>query len=185
MKKTQKLITISVAGLFLFASALLGQEQLSLTLERAIQLGIENSKSLHASSMKVRYADAKRSEANASRLPSLKASGVYTRLSNVPPFEISVPNIGKFTVNQSILDNYNLKLSLQQPIFTGFGLESRANAADYSAQAAEQDNKKDKTDLVYNVQLAYWNVYKATEFKKVVDENVDRKSTRLNSIHRT
>jgi hypothetical protein len=55
---------------FLFAIAN-AQEPLALTVEQAVAIGLERSKSLHASMMKVRYADAKANETSVTRLPSL------------------------------------------------------------------------------------------------------------------
>ena len=182
MKTSLRIIAFVVFSFLLLMSDLFGQETITLTIEQAIRLGLETSKALHLSSLKVAYADAKRNEANASRLPSLKASGAYTRLSSVPPFEFTGSQLGTFVLDRPALDNYNFKLSLEQPLFTGFGLESRSDIASYSAQAAEEDNRKDKNDLVYNVQSAYWNLYKAREFEKVIDENVEQVKAHLNDV---
>ena len=169
-----------------------GQEKLSLTVEKAIKIGLENSKALHSSLMKVQYADAKLSETNASRLPSLKAGGSYTRLSDVPSFQATVPanSFGQgfppqsvsFPLSQTILDNYNLRLTLQQPLFTGFRLESSSNIADYTAHASDEEYKKSRSDLMYDVKSAYWNLYKAIEFKKVIDENVEQVKAHLKDV---
>ena len=81
---------VTILGLFIAGSAL-AQSRLPLTVDKAVELGIENSKTLHSSLMKVEYADAKAGEINASRLPSLKFSGGYTRLSDIPPGAAVIP----------------------------------------------------------------------------------------------
>ncbi len=174
--------------LIVFALPITGySQQLQLTVERAIELGLTNSKTLHSSLMRVNYADAKAGEVNASRLPSLKLGGSYTRLSDVPPFELSLPpqlglGTGKFTLSPTIVNNYNIKVSVQQPLFTGFRLNAVSDAADFNAQATAQEYSKDKADLVYNIRVAYWSLFKAIEFKKVIDENVSQVQAHLKDV---
>lgn len=175
---------VTILGLFIAGSAL-AQPGLPLTVEKAVELGIDNSKSLHSSLMKVEYADAKAGEINASRLPSLKFSGGYTRLSDVPPF-----NIGPYppllttpiTLSPAVLDNYSTRVSLTQPLFTGFRMDAVSSAADYTAEAQNFDYAKDKSELVYNIKVAYWSLYKATQIKNVVDENVEQVKAHLKDV---
>ena len=147
------------------------QEKLSLNVEDAIELGLKNSKMLNSSLARYKFSEAKLREVNASRLPSLKFSAGYTRLSEVDPFNIVTP-FGTFEVSPSILNNYQTKLSLAQPLFTGFKLKSSSDIAEYSANASNEDYNKDKNELIYNVRNGYWGLFKASQLKKVVDENV-------------
>jgi outer membrane protein len=168
--------------LFLIASATIAQTKLSLTPDEAIRIGLEKSKSLHSSLMDVQYADARSAEVNALRMPTLKLAGNYTRLSDVPPFQVTLPpqfGISAFTLAPSVVNNYTMRVSLQQPLFTGFKLSAASAAAGYSVRAAEQDYAKDKTELIYNIRNAYWSLYKAMEFKKVADENVEQVKAHL------
>jgi outer membrane protein TolC len=71
-----------------------------------------------------------------------------------------------------ILNNYTMKASLQQPLFTGWRLQSAADNAEYISNAAHSDYTKDKAELVYSIKSAYWNVYRAKELKRLSDENV-------------
>lgn len=186
---------------YLLAPALFGllipdrapaQEPRNLTIEEAINIGLENSKSLHSSSMRVQAAEARSGEARASQLPALRAAGSYTRLSDVPAFVATIPQdaFGKnfppqqvsFPISQTILDNYGLRLTLQQPLFTGMRLQSGTDIAEFSAQATEQDYNKDRSGLVYNIKGAYWNLYKAMEFRKVIDENVEQVKAHLSNV---
>jgi len=168
------------------------QETARLTIEECIRIGLQKSKSLHASQMKVRAANARASEVNASRLPALKLGGSYTRLSDVPAFEATIPagafgggfppQTVSFPLSQTILDNYNFRLSLQQPLFTGFRLESSSEIAEKTAQATDEEYKRDGSELVYNIRSAYWNLFKAQEFRAVIDENVDQVKAHLKDV---
>lgn len=156
---------------FYFAGIANAQEKLSLNVEDAIKLGLKNSKMLNSSLAKYKFSEAKLKEVNASRLPSLKFSAGYTRLSEVDPFNITTP-FGTFEISPSILNNYQTKLSLAQPLFTGFKLKSSSDIAEYSANASNEDFNKDRNELIFNVRNGYWGLFKASQLKKVVDENV-------------
>ncbi len=180
----------SVSRLFLAVllplASLAAQESMSLSVDEAIRIAFDKSKALHASEMKVQYADARSGEARTALLPTLKFGGAYTRLSNVPSFTVSLPlpppAPRSFTLAPAILDNYNLHLTLQQPLFTGWKIRSAVNAAEYSANATQKDYDKDRNDLIYNTKLAYWNLSKASELATVVSDNVEQIKAHLKDV---
>lgn len=170
IRSNLKLILL-MFGLMLFNSAVRAQEKLSLTADQAIQIGLQNSKILHSSLMKVKSADARINEVNAGRLPSLKLSAVYRKLSRVEPFSIQGPT-GPITIAPTILDNYATQLTLSQPLFTGFRLLSNSNIAEYTASATNENYNRDKNELIFNIKNAYWSLFKTTQLKNVMDDNV-------------
>lgn len=158
-------------------------QQDSLTVDAAVQLALENNKALHSSWRKVEAADARLGELNASRLPSLKLQGAYVRLSDIDPFTVQVPpTLTPVTLSPVVLNTYSLKLTLQQPLFTGFRLDNSVSAAEYSANAAQHDYSKDKAELTYSTKAAYWNLFKAIEVKRVVRENVEQTKAHLADV---
>ncbi len=160
------------SALFLGFVAVQAQDKMTLTVEQAIQTGVENSKTLKVSDSKVKSAFARLNEVDANKYAWLKFTGAYTRLSKVDPFSFFMPGVGSITISPSILDNYNAKLSLTQPLFTGFKISSLSESAEHMAKATSEDFRKDKSELVLNISNAYWNLYKAGEMKKTLDENV-------------
>ncbi len=168
-KLAEKIILIII----LLSIPAFAQDQVKLTLEESIQTGLQNSKRINSSKMKIQGADAKVREINSSRLPSLSLNATYTRLSNIDPFSISTP-FGDFDLTQNINNNYNFKLSLQQPIFTGFKLKSAYDIAEYNSMAVKEEYSQTEQDLILDIKTAYWNLYKANKIKKVVDENVEQ-----------
>lgn len=167
----------------LLPALVLAQEKRALTIEEAVQLGLLNSKLLHISEARAAGADAKSSEANAARLPSLKLQAGYTRMSDVESFAVQFPSAPTpVIISPTVLDQYTSKVSLQQPLFTGFRLEKSAAAADYSAQSAHLDFESDRVHMAYNVKIAYWSVYKASEVSRVVDENVEQTKAHLTDV---
>ena len=174
INKTVMLLVFLSAGIF-------AQEQSTLTLDESVKIGLENSHMLHSSKMQVNYANARLSEINTNRLPSLKFSAAYTRLSAITPFILNTP-FGDFNISPSILDNYNMKVTLQQPIFTGFKLSSSSNIAEYNYKATQEQYNKDEQELIYNIKNAYWNLFKAKKVKEVTDQNVEQIKAHLTNV---
>lgn len=164
------------------------EDKVSLTVEKCIEIGLEYSKSFYASAMDVKIAEAKYKEIKTQLFPSLKLESSYSRLSKIPPFEVNIDIPGlppmNFVISESILNFYNLKLSLQQPLFTGFALENAVKAARLGSMAAREIHAKDRGELIFNIKNAYWSLYKAMEFKKLMDENVQLIEAHLNDVQR-
>ena len=144
-----------------------------LTIEQCIQLGLENSKELKISKSKIAGAEAKITEASSQLLPLLRFQASYQRLSNIPPFEVSLPIFPQpIQISPVILNSYNLKLSLQQPLFTGFRLLSLKSAAESNYESSSYEYKKAINDAAFNIQNTFWNYYKAEQIKNLLEENL-------------
>jgi outer membrane protein len=168
------IIFLSLIGTIINASA-----QSPLTLEQAIQIGVENSKTLRSSELNVTAAEEKYHEVNSNRFPSLNFSGRYTRLSTVPPFAvslpISIPGIpNSFVISPNIYNNYNFQLTVQQPIFTGFQLSNAVEAAQKNADAVAFDVRSSRSSLKLQIATSYWNLYRAIQARNFMKENLDR-----------
>ena len=172
------------------AAAAPAAEKRQLTLDECVALGLANSKGLHASAAAAEASASKAKEAGTALLPALKLGAGYTRLSEVPPFEVRLPFPAglpfpmpdKFVVSPNYFNSYTLRLGLQQPLFTGGRLRAGLAAAKYGAEAAELDLAGDRADLIYDLRSAYWSFYKAGEFLKAVDENVARTEAHLTDV---
>ncbi len=156
--------------LILFAASLFAQERV-LTLKESLEIGLQNSKDLKISKSRMNYSDAKLSEINSQFLPQVKLLGNYTRLSdNIPAFEFSSPFLpGTMRISEPLYNNYTFKLGFAQPLFTGFKLLSSRNAAKYNVQASESDYSREENETAFNIYNAYWNYYKASEVKDVIE----------------
>jgi outer membrane protein len=169
--------------------AVTAESQQSLTVEQAVQIGLENSKMLRQSASKVLYADARSAEVNASALPSLRGSGAYAHLSEVPPFAFALPPAAvafgfpaSLVLAPTIVDNYSLRVGIQHPLFTGFRLDASKEAAARNVDASSADYAKDRSDLIFNVRTAYWALFRARELKKLADDNVAQITAHLNDV---
>ena len=160
-----------------------GAQRRPLSLEEALAAGIEKSPGLHASRLELEAASARSREIAAGRLPSLKLGGGYTRLSEVPDFQVSLPiSPDPIVVSQSYFDNFNLRLGIQQPLFTGFRLQAGEGSARLLEAAAGQDLEKSRAELAFAVQIAYWGLFRAREIETVVDENVRQVGEHLKDV---
>lgn len=154
-----------------------------LALDEAVTAGLGASPSLHASQMKVEASAARAREVAAGRLPTFRLGAGYTRLSEVPPFEVTLPiSPNPIVVSQSYFNNWNLRLSVQQPLFTGFRLEAGTAAARLLEQSAGQDLAKDRAELIFAVKNAYWGLARASELDTVVAETIGQVREHLKDV---
>jgi len=167
---------------FLASCILFGQTQSSnknvqkLTLSESIELGLKNSKELKISKAKLKSSEAQVTAANSQLLPQLNFNAGYMRLSNIPPFEIEFPPIipRPIIISPVILDNWSMKLSLQQPLFTGFRLFSLKSAAKSNYEASQFEYNGDLNNAALKIQTSFWNYYKAELNDSVIQENLQQ-----------
>jgi outer membrane protein TolC len=148
---------------------------MEMSLEECIRYGMENNKGIKIAGDKVKSARLKKDEVNTTGLPSLSLQAGYTRLSEVDPFTISVPMGGTtqtFTVSPSLLNSYSAKLTLTQPLFTGFKIDLNKDLSDQSINASMFDLEAEKSKLRFSISNAYWSLYKVLEGKKVLNEYI-------------
>ncbi len=144
-----------------------------LTLKESIELGLKNSKDLKISLSKTIGADARVTETTSQLLPQLKFNAGYSRLSDIPPFEVKLPvSPTPIRISDVILNNYTLRLSVQQPLFTGFRLSSIRNAAKLTSEATDLEYVKEINEVAFKIQQAFWQYYKAAQQLQYVNENL-------------
>ncbi len=168
------MVMFAIAGIAASASA-----QVPLTLQEALKVGLENSKTLKISELNAVSAKAKYHEVDANRWANLSFQGRYTRLSTIPPslltLPVTVPGFGNsFQISQNVYNTYNLELTVQQPLFTGFQLLNASKAARYNEKASRYDTKTDRANLEVQIATAYWTVYNAMQAEEFMKENLDR-----------
>jgi len=169
--------------LLLFAPLAAQAQRRPLSLDEAISAGLEASPTLHAARMRTDASAARALEMAAGRLPSVKLGAGYTRLSEVPPFEVTLPiSPTPIVVSESYFNNWSLRLSVQQPLFTGFRLEAGTELARMLERSAGQDLEKDRSEFIFAVKSAYWGLVRARGFDAVVGENVRQVREHLKDV---
>jgi outer membrane protein len=156
-----------------------------LRLVDCIAQALGKNPSLLISEAKVQAAEARSSEATTALLPQLKFSGRAAELSEVDPFGLKLgPPINiSMTLFPSITENYSMKLTLQQPLFTGFKLKKNQEMAELNARATREELTKEQSDLVLNVTTAYWNFYRTVKVEEVIHQSVEQMLEHLKDVN--
>ena len=151
------------------------QAQENLTLEDAITKMMANNHELKSEQMKVKQAEFNAENMFNNRLPTLKLTGRYSKLSEVDPFVVKFnPALPAVELVPSITDQSGIKLVLSQPLFTGFKLESAQSMAEHNNQAGEYDFESRKTENIVRLSQAYFSVLSAEKALAVIQKNLSQ-----------
>ncbi|RXM51627.1 MULTISPECIES: TolC family protein [unclassified Chryseobacterium] len=176
-----KRINNSVIALSLFVGIANAnaQEKKNLSLDEAVQLGIQNSKNLKIDAAKIEEATADLLEAKNRQLPELKVSGSYMYLPIKPNVDIKLGGsasgaAGGPEIHQVVYGSANLSV----PIYSGGRIKYGIQSAKYLVEASKLSTENDKTAIAYNVAQAYNNLFKANQSIKVFEENLNASQKR-------
>jgi len=177
----------------------LAQEKKVYTLEASIAEALAVNWTLKAKKETVNQAIQIKKQAATEFLPKLSVSYGYTYLNKVQtrpasilPVATAVSGVdslggavvgggigGAFIPEQTLnsRDNYQLKLSATQPVFTGFALISSYKLAKLGIDQSKMEVELEKLDLTLNVKEAYYNILIADKAVEVAEKDVvSRKS---------
>jgi outer membrane protein TolC len=182
----KKIITFTLAAISIGSSAL-AQNTRSITLDEAIQLGLQNSKQLKLSDAKAREAHLALRDARGRMLPDLSASGSYMRVSQ-PTIDLKTGSSSQSSSNeQSSNPAANIKVdqvaygmvNASLPVFSGLRIHYGIESAKYLEKAAQLDADKDREEVIQNIINAYSNLYKAGAAVELVKENLHQSQQRV------
>jgi outer membrane protein TolC len=151
-----------------------------------LRLGVDDavSRAIAASPRLARFSDletaaeAQRRGAAADRWPQVDLGGGYTRRSEVPELAIFAPTnnpaqpVERIVVFPNIQDNYRLRAGLALPLYTGGRISGQIGAAEKGREAAQQDLKAARADLVLETRTAYWYLVTARAAERVLQEAI-------------
>jgi outer membrane protein len=174
-----KRINNSVLVLSLFAGTMYthAQEKKQLRLDEAVQLGIQNSKSLKIDAAKIEEATADLLAAKNRQLPDLSVSASYLYLPVRPTIDLKIPGVstaGSPEVHQVAYGSANVTV----PIYSGGRIKYGIQSAKYLVEASKLSTENDKVAIAYNVAQAYNNLFKANQSIKVLEENLSASQKR-------
>lgn len=171
INKTAFYLAFTAAGL------MSAQEKKMLTLDEAVRMGIENSKSLKIDEAKVEEATASYLEAKNRQLPDFKVSASALALANANvDLKIMPKTAGGSTPKASSAFFGNANASW--PIFAGGRIKYGIQSAQYLVEASKLSAENDKTAIAYNISQAYNNLFKANQAIKVLEENLSASEAR-------
>lgn len=160
-----------------------GQTQTkTLSLDEAVQLGIQNSKQLKRSQYKIDEALARLDQAKDARLPDAKVSFQYLHALMLSRL-ISIPGLTKDPIKLPFdFPAYMGTLSVSEPIFAGNQYKYARQSADLLVQMSRLDADKDKDDITYLVINSYLNYDKIIENQLIVAQNMQDVQGKLEEI---
>lgn len=170
--------------LLLPAAAALGQEApapaglLRLTLDEAVEQAVAASPRLARLSALEAAALAQARGASAERWPRLDLGASYTRRSEVPELAIFTPSsdpaqpVERVVVFPNIQANWRVRAEVALPLYTGGRLSSRIASAQQAHEAAGEDVRAGRADLVLETKSAYWALVTARENERVLREAI-------------
>lgn len=192
---------IKVVLLLCFVSSVNAVAQQHLDLEQCRNLAIENNKALKIASEQERVAYYEKKQAFMQYFPKFSASGTYLHFSenlhligrSAVPQAIPIPSslggaLGGATsipIDQSVQDaiykageidlsNYWLGgVSLTQPIFAGGKIIAANDLRRYAEELTKAQKETKMTDVIIEVDEAYWQVVSLTNKKELAQSYVD------------
>jgi len=152
---------------------------LDLNLDQCLEIAYENNKTLLQLDEKINAAKYKREEARSGFLPQLSFNGSYTRLGRVPAFDVPGTTM---KAELGTANNYNLMLSLQQPLFTWGRIRAGYDISKYNFSLTQEEYRKTKQQIKFNLVNLFYNILLAEQLIKVRDESIDRIEDHLSTV---
>jgi len=171
----------------LFSLQMTAQEKKTLSLNEAIDLGLQNSKLLKINQAKIEEATAAAKEAVEKRLPDAKASASYLRV-NAVNVDLktksnsggggTTPPVEQPKVSQALYGLVNVSL----PIYTGGKIRYGIESSKFLEKAAMLDAESDKDEVIQNTIEAFANLFKAKTAVRLVQENLNEAQLRTKEL---
>jgi outer membrane protein TolC len=171
----------------LFSLQMTAQEKKTLSLNEAIDLGLQNSKLLKINQAKIEEATAAAKEAVEKRLPDAKASASYLRV-NAVNVDLktksnsggggTTPPVEQPKVSQALYGLVNVSL----PIYTGGKIRYGIESSKFLEKAAMLDAESDKDEVIQNTIEAFANLFKAKTAVRLVQENLNEAQQRTKEL---
>ena len=162
-------MVLAVAG----ATGLASQAVRVLGLAECTALALAHDPGLRVNELESAAANARLRELRGQYVPSVSVQAGYSRLSDVTPGSLSVQTpIGAATAAfpASPPNSTAVKLSLQQPLFTGLRIASSIRQADAARASAGSDLQRSRSEVRYAVTDAFWQLERAVAMEKSAAE---------------
>lgn len=147
----------------------------SLSLEQAVSFGLLNNPAVRAAGERTSAADQQVAQSRADFFPRLDAGYVWKHFADQPyvSFETSQAAGGRsqFPTNYSTTNRWEVEV--EQPLFTGFALTSKLNAAEFGKEVAEEREKETRLDLAHEIRHAFLQTLLARKLLEAARDNVE------------
>ncbi|MBS1550332.1 MAG: TolC family protein [Bacteroidetes bacterium] len=180
-KNPNRVFIVLLTMMGTFATA---QESTTFSLDEAIELGLQNSKTLKLNQSKIDDAIAKNIAARNARLPDFKITGSALALTNAKAEVKILPPNSSGNPMASPNSAYYGSANFSLPLYAGGKINYAIQATQLLVEAQKLSLEDDKSGIAFVVAQAYNNLYKAEQTIKVLQENLlaaqERDKTFLN-----
>ena len=155
-----------------------------LTLKDALRIALDQNVSVRQAENNVQAAQSGVLAAYGSYLPTLGATGSWTRQQTERPAStqiiagVPIP----LPATSTTTSYYSTGLSLGYTIFDGFSREANFNRAVSNSTSTELQSARTRQQIVFQVQSSYFNVLRTEQLVKVGEENLKRDQRQLDRI---
>ncbi len=164
------------AGLWLslLGGAIAQPAAIVMPLDKAVQTALQNNKGIRLADVRTLAAEARSQEAKDRSLPTASASLAYSRYSLTGPFAFGEGSDGKplFGIPAGAFNATIGGATISKEIFGGFAEKSAEKSAALLAQASRLDAQRNRSELVYMVADAYYNIVKLIRSTVVIEQNI-------------
>ena len=143
-----------------------------LTLERCIDMAMANNQDLKIAQKIILESRGRKQETFGNFLPALSASGSYTRLKESPRMSVLFGGMEQ-TFELGPDYEYSTQLTLRQPLFAWWKIYHRDEQARLNYRRVDEEYKKVKNSLIFDVKRAFYNLLLARQFVIIAEEAVD------------
>ncbi|HVQ13873.1 MAG TPA: TolC family protein [Vicinamibacterales bacterium] len=172
-------LTIGVVG----SAAAQGPPTLQLALEDALSKAAETSHRLAEARAREAGAQAGIAVRQSAERPTVTATASYTRTNHVLPFSVPSPSGIPLLVYPDVPNNYNTRLEMRWPIYTGGRTDALERAARAEADAVGAERQTAQADLRLEVTRAYWALVTARASLDVLEQGVARSQAHVNDAN--
>jgi TolC family type I secretion outer membrane protein len=147
----------------------------TLTADAAVRQALDTDPAIQAARQQRTAAAASIREARADWFPVVEGQAAYRRLSDNVDYTVDLPSIPgsgnqSVTFAPAILDRYSARVSVEQPLFTGFRILNRLDAAQAQTEAARAQVEGRKNEVAFATRRAYWHLYEAKARERAAAE---------------
>ena len=169
-------------AIFLLLNFSLAQEVQFLTLDQSLETAFKNNKSLLQKKEQIESAKFIIDEARSGFYPRLSFSGTYTYLGVVPSFTFAFPGGPEEKVETGFHDNFNLGLSLQQPLFTWGRIRNSYGISQLGHQISQEELNRAKQEVKYQVESSFYRILLAEKLVQVREQALNNLDEHLKMV---
>ncbi|MCK8493478.1 TolC family protein [Spirosoma sp. RP8] len=140
-------------------------------LDKAVQLALQNNKAIKLADARTQAAEARSQEAKDRSLPQANASLAYSRYSLTGPFSLGAGGEA-LTIPAGAFNATIGGVTISKEVFGGFAEKSAEKSAELLAKASHLDAQRNRSELVYTVTDAYYNIVKLARSIGVIEQNI-------------